>query len=103
MTTNDFKVGDRLLIEFTDYDMNDGSKKPTPITKMIEVEVSLKGSKKVIELNGHGKSQLKNFKKDNSVKGSFGMSMWKSSWLNYGYKVIGGIDAIREYKLNQLI
>ena len=102
MTTNDFKAGDRLLIEFTDYDMNDGSKKPKAIIKMIEVEVSLRGSKKVIKNKEHGTSQLKNFKKDNCVKGSFGMTMWKNSWLNYGYKVIGGIDAIRDNKLKRL-
>jgi hypothetical protein len=102
MTTNDFKVGDRLLIEFTDYDKNDGSNKPKPVIKMIEVEVSLRGSKKVIKNGEHGSSQLKNFKKDNCVKGSFGMVRWKNSWLNYSYKVIGGIDAIRDNKLNKL-
>jgi hypothetical protein len=102
MTTEDFNHGDLVLIEMTDY-IDNGVNKPTKVIKELEYRIVVNSrGKKTIKDPKHGTSILKNFRKDESVKGSFGMFMYKSSWLNYGYRVLGGVDVIRESKLKSL-
>jgi hypothetical protein len=104
MTTEDFNNGDLILIELTEYDDIDKSKKPVAVVSNVIVSVGIdRRGKRFIEYGNHGKSLMKNFKKGNQVKGSFGMTMWKNSWLNIGYRVIGGLDVVRDYKLNKLL
>lgn len=104
MTAEQFNSGDLVMIELIEWNNSDKSKKPISIISNIVVTVKIdKRGKRFIEYGNHGKSLLKNFKKNNEVKGSFGMIMWKSSWLNVGYKVLGGLDFIREKKLESLL
>ena len=105
MKKTDFNNGDRILIEMTTYknEWLDGQKaKPTKVVSKVETIVSVdRRGRRTIEVDGCN-AELKDFKKGECVKGSFGMSMWKSSWLNHGFIVIGGIEAIREEKLQSL-
>lgn len=104
MKAEDFNNGDLILIELTEYDSSNKSKKPVKIVSNVIVSVGVdRRGKRFIEYGNHGKSLMKNFKKVDQVKGSFGMTMWKNSWLNIGYKVIGGLDVVREYKINKLL
>jgi hypothetical protein len=103
MTTQDFNHGDLVIIEFIDYIKN-GDMKPIKDIKILEYTIIVGNrNRRYIKDDKHGKSLLKNFKKDSSVKGSFGMIMWKNSWLNYGYKVLGGIDYKRNKQLELIL
>ena len=105
MKKTDFNNGDRVLIEMTTWknEWLDGEKtKPTKIISKVETVVSVdRRGRRTIEVDGC-RGELKDFKKGECVKGSFGMSMWKNSWLNHGFIVLGGIEAIREEKLQSL-
>ena len=106
MKKTDFNNGDRILIEMTTYknEWLDGQKaKPTKVVSRVETIVSVDTrGRRTIEVDG-ASAELKDFKKGECVKGSFGMSMWKSSWLNHGFIVIGGLEAIRDEKLQSLL
>lgn len=105
MNTEDFNNGDKVLIRFTDYIKSDSDVKPVKVVKVLEATINIgRGDKREITLSDTlGRCILKNFKKDSSVKGSFGMIRYKNTWLNLAVEVIGGLDAIREYKLEKLI
>jgi hypothetical protein len=102
MKKTDFNNGDRILIEMTTWNSEDKTKKPIEVVSKVETIVSVdRRGRRTIEVDGC-RGELKNFKKGDCVKGSFGMSMWKNSWLNHGFVVIGGIEVIREEKLQSL-
>jgi hypothetical protein len=114
MKAEDFRKGEIVLVEATNYDTTDRTKKPIMITKRIEgvVDVDKRGRRYITlpfffsdgedRFDGVDYVKLKNFKKDASVKGSTGMVRWKSSWLNCGFVVLGGLDFIRDEKLKKL-
>jgi hypothetical protein len=108
MRTEDFNHDDLVLVELTDYiyDIDKRDVKPVKVIKKLEFRVSVnsRGKRTIIDAtNGYRRTAiLKNFKKDQSVKGSFGMIQYKNSWLNIGFRVIGGLEAIRENKLKSL-
>ena len=102
MKTTYFNNGDVVIIEMTDYIKN-GDKKPTPVKKVLEYTISVDTRGRRYIISEYGKSFLKNFKKGEVVKGSFGMTMYKKSWLNYGYIVLGGIEYKRNMRLDKLI
>ena len=104
MKVEQFSNGDLVLIELVEWNDTDKSRKPISVVSNVVVTVKTdRRDRRYIEYGNHGKSLLKNFKKNSEVKGSFGMIMWKSSWLNVGYKVLGGLDVIREQKLESLL
>lgn len=102
MKAEEFNNGDRVLVMVTEWNSTDKTKKPIKVERIEEYIISVSRGKRYIDGGKHGKGMLKNFKKDSKVKGSFGMMMWKNSWLNFGFTIIGGIDAIREHKLQEL-
>ena len=101
MTTDNFKNGDLVIVELTEW-ISDGfsGKKPLKVVKEVEYTIiEDRRGRKYISDKDNGKVLLKNFKKGELVKGSFGMTRYKSTWLNYGFKVLGGL----EWKRNKIL
>ncbi len=102
MKKEDFNNGDQVMIELTTYDEN--YKKVLSILTA-NVTTDRRGNRFISIPEYGGRLKLKNFKKDNTVKGSAGMMPSKSgkSWLNLGFKVLGGVDYIRNQKLEEIL
>ena len=100
MKTEDFNIGETILVEVTDYNTIDEFTKPIKVIERLEVIIELKRGRKYINIDGED-CLLKNFK-TGFIKGSTGMIRWKNSWLNCGFIVLGGRDFIRDEKLQQL-
>jgi hypothetical protein len=99
MRTIDFNDKDVVMLKYTHWD-KDYNK---IVEKIIsEIALDIRG-RRMVKVDGVW-VHLKNFKKDNSVKGSTGMIRSKSgkSWLNNSIELLGGIDYIRDEKLNQI-
>lgn len=107
MKTEDFNHGDKVLVRLTDYVSEgfDTNIKPEKVVSILEMTISVnkRGKREVICEKKRGRAVLKNFKKGVEVRGSFGMILYKSSWLNISLEVLGGLDAIRNYKLESIM
>ena len=102
MRKEDFNNGDQVVIEMTTYDDN----YIKVISRLTTTIITDRRGNRYVSIPEYGnRLKLKNFKKDNTVKGSAGMIRSKSgkSWLNFGFQVLGGLDYIRNEKLNELL
>jgi len=101
MTTDNFKNGDLVIVELTKWISDDFSgKKPLKVVKEVEYTIiEDRRGRKYIKDEVNGQVLLKNFKKGELVKGSFGMTLYKNTWLNSGFTVLGGL----EWKRNKIL
>jgi len=99
MKKEDFIIGQKLLVEYVSYDESYKKK-----TQELIVDVIKSGSKASIKVD-NTTVRLKNFKKDNSVRGSAGMILSQSgkSWLNFSVRVLGGVDYLRDKKIDEIL